>query len=159
MEENNKGAIVAKTIHQIMHVIKHGMKYPLREVNLTVPQGMLIGVLSKNKKMKVSDLSEQLQLSNSTVSGIIDRLEKQGMVERTRSEEDRRVVYVSITKKVEEEVIEHCKSAEKKLEDMLGNATDEELDQILHGLFLLEKVLERNNQTNKVKGVDDKCIR
>ena len=146
MEENNKGIIVARTIHKIMHAIKRDLTCKFQEVNLTAPQGMLIGVLARNKKMKVSDLSEQLQLSNSTVSGIIDRLEKQGLVERTRSDEDRRIVYVSITKKTEEEVMEPYKYAEKKLEEILGNASEKELDEILRGLSILEKVLERNEQ-------------
>lgn len=137
---------MARTIHKIMHAIKRDLTCKFQEVNLTAPQGMLIGVLARNKKMKVSDLSEQLQLSNSTVSGIIDRLEKQGLVERTRSDEDRRIVYVSITKKTEEEVMEHYKYAEKKLEDILGNASEKELDEILRGLSILEKVLERNEQ-------------
>lgn len=127
-----------------MHAIKHGMKCQFKEINLTAPQGMLIGVLARNKKMKVSDLSEQLQLSNSTVSGIIDRLEKQGLVERTRSEEDRRVVYVNISEKTEKEFMEHYKYAEKNLENLLGNASEEELDQIIHGLSVLEEVLKRN---------------
>lgn len=129
-----------------MHNIKHGMKCQFREVNLTAPQGLLISALSRNGKMKVSDLSEQLLLSNSTVSGIIDRLEKQGLVERSRSDEDRRVVYVSLSRKTEEEVMQHFKCAERKLESMMGNASDEELDEILHGLSVLEKVLERNIQ-------------
>ena len=47
--------------------------------------------------MKITEFSNQLCLSNSTVSGIIDRLEKQEMVVRERSEEDKRVVYVSIS--------------------------------------------------------------
>ena len=148
MDKDNKEIVVVKTLKGIMNAIKQGMECHFKELNLTAPQGMLITVLARNKRMKVSDLSQQLQLSNSTVSGIIDRLEKQDLVERTRSEEDRRVVYVNLSEKAKEEAMEHFKSIEKKLENMLGNATDVELDEILHGLAVLEKVLERKSNKN-----------
>ena len=66
-------------------MLKHSMGQHFNPMNLTGPQGMMMGILSHDGEMKISDLSEKIGLSNSTVSGIIDRLEKQGLVERTRS--------------------------------------------------------------------------
>lgn len=56
---------------------------------------MVLYTLGKHGSMKLSDISEKLSISNSTISGIVDRLEKQKYVERIRSKEDRRVIYVS----------------------------------------------------------------
>ncbi|WP_163192356.1 MarR family winged helix-turn-helix transcriptional regulator [Clostridium thermarum] len=156
MEGKNKGIIVVKTIKRVMHYIKHNLEHHFKGINLTAPQGMLIGILAKHGEMKVSDLSVELGLSNSTVSGIIDRLEKQGLVERTRSEEDRRVVYVSVTKETKKNTEEHFKCVEREFEAMVSEATPEELDEILKGLAVLERVLHRKQEKweveqNKIK--------
>ncbi|WP_206076166.1 MarR family winged helix-turn-helix transcriptional regulator [Marinitoga lauensis] len=50
------------------------------DTEITYSQWMLLGVLMKNGSMKVSDLSKKMGLSNSTVSGIVDRMEKQGFI-------------------------------------------------------------------------------
>ena len=141
----NKGISVVKTLKGIMQTIKQSMEHHFRDMNITAPQGMLIGILSKNGKMKVSNLSEELGLSNSTVSGIIDRLEKQGLVERIRSEEDRRVVYVNLTPQSKAGAEERFRCIERKLEEMMNHASTEELDKILEGLAVLEEVLKRQN--------------
>jgi DNA-binding MarR family transcriptional regulator len=108
---------------------------------MSAPQGMVLGVLSKKKKMKITELSNKLCLSNSTVSGIIDRLEKQGMVYRERSEEDKRVVYVSISPDFKDMHEIFRKQFEKNIQDMMSQGSIEELHKIFEGLNALKKLL------------------
>lgn len=143
MEEISKSLRVIKLLKQVMELLRHKVHCEFKEMNLTGPQGMLIGTLVHTDKMKISDLSEKLVLSNSTVSGIIDRLEKQGLVERTRSEEDRRVVYVNVTSEFRKSTKEHFSGVERKLETIMQEATPEELDNILKGLDTLKKIMSR----------------
>ena len=49
--------------------------------------------------LSLSELSEQIRAQNSTVTGIIDRMEREGLVVRGRSKQDRRVVYIRLTDK------------------------------------------------------------
>ena len=49
--------------------------------------------------MSLSELSERIRAQNSTVTGIIDRMERENLVSRERSKEDRRVVYIKLTAK------------------------------------------------------------
>jgi DNA-binding MarR family transcriptional regulator len=44
--------------------------------------------------LSLSTLSERIRAQNSTVTGIIDRMEREGLVLRERSKTDRRVVYI-----------------------------------------------------------------
>jgi len=48
---------------------------------------------------RVSDISRELNISMSTASWCIDRLEKTSFLKRHRSDEDRRVVFLSLTRK------------------------------------------------------------
>ena len=68
-------------------------------MDLTFPQAMVLTVLGEEGPVPISALAERTGSANSTVSGIVDRLEKLGLAKRQRSETDRRVIYVSATNK------------------------------------------------------------
>ena len=145
MDEKNKGVLVVKLLKQVMGSIKQNVEIHFKEMNLTAQQGILVGTLAHNGEMKISDLSDKLSLSNSTVSGIVDRLEKQGIVERIRSEEDRRVVNVNVTSEFKKTAKKHFEQFEKKLETVMNEATPEEVEKIFEGLKIFKKLLESQN--------------
>lgn len=66
----------------------------------TVPQLHLMQELFQNPGITLGDLSVRLGLAKSTVSGIVDRLEKQEKVIRRRNENDRRVVHIDLSPQV-----------------------------------------------------------
>ena len=68
-------------------------------LNLTFPQALVLNVLAEEGPVPISTLAERTGSANSTVSGIVDRLEKLELAKRERSENDRRVIYVSVTDK------------------------------------------------------------
>lgn len=143
INDNEKGILILREMKTVFHGIKKNLGTRFNSFNLTGPQGMLMGILNRYGEMKVSDLSEKLGLSNSTVSGIIDRLEKQDLVKRTRSESDRRVVYVSTTEKFNKAFEKNFKELENDFSRMMSKATPQEMDTILEGLHLLEKILNK----------------
>ena len=146
MEEVSKAVKVVQVMKKVMTTIKQRMGNHFKEMNLTGPQGMLMGTLAHHGEMKISELSEKLGLSNSTVSGILDRLESQGLVERTRSKEDRRVVYIKVTDEFRKHSQKHFEEINKLIEQMMDKATPEELDIILEGMNTLEKVMDRQKE-------------
>jgi len=145
MEEVNKGFQVIKLLKQVKNMVSQNLCFQFKELNLTGTQSMLIGILVHNQKMKISDLSSKLGLSNSTVSGIIDRLESRGLVDRIRSQEDRRVVHVCVSDKFMEEAQQHFMQIDQEFEAMMNKATPEELDTIIKGLSTLKTVLGRQS--------------
>jgi DNA-binding MarR family transcriptional regulator len=70
-----------------------------RQVDLTGPQLTTLKMLEGVGDLSLSELSERIRAQNSTVTGIIDRMEREGLVVRTRSTEDRRVVKIKLTDK------------------------------------------------------------
>lgn len=138
----NKRTEVARLFFEVGKILKRSMRRNFEDFGLTTPQSMVIGALMKFGEMKISELSEKVSLSNSTVSGIVDRLEKQQLVERTRSEEDRRTVYVKVTPKFDEIHKGFHKQVEKRFEDLLSAGTSEDIEKIIEGLNALKRVLE-----------------
>ena len=69
------------------------------KVGLTGPQLSVVKMLEGLGDMSLSDLSDRIRAQNSTVTGIVDRMEREGLVDRKRSEGDRRVVNIRLTDK------------------------------------------------------------
>ncbi|EHI99880.1 transcriptional regulator, MarR family [Clostridium sp. DL-VIII] len=146
MESINESIEVARLFQEVMGLFRNNMKKIIKGTGMSMPQGMIMGLLAHNKKMKVTELSNHLHLSNSTVSGLIDKLEAQEMVIRERSEEDKRVVYVSISPKSEELYKNFHKKIEKNIENILSKGNTEELNKIFEGLYILKKLLNEQEK-------------
>lgn len=63
---------------------------------LTAPQLLILQTLNQQGQMTIGALAQQISLSQATVTTIIDRLEKRGLVHRERDQQDRRRVYLQL---------------------------------------------------------------
>src|SRR3990172_13262122 len=68
-------------------------------INITEPQYFTLNYLSRNNNCTMGEIKENLDTSLSTLTGIIDRMVRDGYVERERGNDDRRVVRVRMTEK------------------------------------------------------------
>jgi DNA-binding MarR family transcriptional regulator len=106
---------------------------------ITGPQlGCLLAV-KENGPLTSGNVAKKIYLSPSTVVGIIDRLEKKGLVVRSRDSKDRRQVYISITPRGEKLVAD----TPSLMQDVLVKAIAElpELEQVSIAMAL-EKLTE-----------------
>ena len=69
----------------------------LTELNLTYPQYLVLLVLWEEERVTVGRLGERLQLDSGTLSPLLKRLEANGFVRRERSQDDERLVDVTLT--------------------------------------------------------------
>jgi DNA-binding MarR family transcriptional regulator len=132
-------------IKRIMSLIKQSFESDLKKLDVTQSQILVMRVLNHYGDMKVSDISRKLDLSNSTVSGIIDRLVEKKIVERKRSEKDRRIVMISLAEEYQQPVKKPLIAFAQKMRRALSTATEEDLDFILEGLEKLRTILEESH--------------
>ncbi|MBK8268035.1 MAG: winged helix-turn-helix transcriptional regulator [Planctomycetes bacterium] len=69
----------------------------MEEFGLTGPQLAVLGAAARMGRISVSALARMVHLSQPTVTGILDRLVRRGLMERVREERDRRNVIVIVT--------------------------------------------------------------
>jgi len=74
----------------------------LSPFGLTSPQYFVFNALWMGDGISVGELGEQVSLDSSTLTGIIDRMERNGYVERRPSPDDRRSVLVFLSAKARE---------------------------------------------------------
>jgi DNA-binding MarR family transcriptional regulator len=127
----------------ISHKVKSIMRKNFEEMGITMPQGMVIGLLHKNNEMTVSEISTEMGLSNSTVSGILDRLEKNNYIIRKRSNKDKRIVNIMLSSEFIKKHKDFHKNFKSVFESIMDKSPKEETKKILEGLDSLKKILDR----------------
>lgn len=84
-------------IRQITRAIDLSSKRLMKSVGLTAPQLLVLQSLDLDAPRKPSDIAKEVYLSQATVTSIVDRLAKAGLVEREKSRSDRRVIHILMT--------------------------------------------------------------
>ncbi len=114
----------------------------LERWGITKPQILVLEQLKEGPRT-VGEISKRVDLSYSTVSGIIDRLERASIVVRKRDEKDRRVVWVSPVVNIPDLHDKFPFLHQRYYDEMFAGMTDEEAAQICQSLELLARYLER----------------
>ena len=86
-----------RMIHNIFVLLDDGDRHVLEPFGLTFPQFRVLQSLDPDEGQRLTTLSERLLRAKSTITRIIDQLERDGLVERTSDSEDRRAQRVVLT--------------------------------------------------------------
>jgi DNA-binding MarR family transcriptional regulator len=151
MDGNSDGrteiAAQAERMERDLGGIRRALRRPLEaEVakgELTVPQIGVMQVVVREHGISLKDLSREVSLAHSTVSGIVDRLEKRGMIERRQDSADGRISRVYPTAEVAQFVRDRIPALVRgPLEAALERATKAERTAIGQALRRLRALLE-----------------
>ncbi len=69
------------------------------EMNITPVQAMVLGFLNEEDGITASELGKRTELDSATMTGIVDRLEAAGLVERRGHPADRRSIEIHLTER------------------------------------------------------------
>jgi len=94
---------------------------------LTYPQFKMLFKLEKHGPQKVSQLAEALCITSGAVTGAADRLLSEGYIERTRAEDDRRVVYIQITEEGRQITHQVMEDQKETIAMFFGSLPDEDI--------------------------------
>lgn len=95
-----KSAMVAgiiDDIRRLFYVLAEQSRKAEQETGLTGAQLWVVKMLEEGSPMKVTELARRMYLHPATMVGLLDRLEAKSLVQRSRSDKDRRVVHITIT--------------------------------------------------------------
>ena len=88
---------VLVSLRKIIQSIERHSRFLVKEYGLTGPQLIVLQEIARAGKAPVGRIAKACSLSQATVTGVLERLEKRGFVSRKRSEKDRRQVLVTTT--------------------------------------------------------------
>ena len=119
------------------HSVFLKMTEKLSVFDLTPVQYAVLYCLWENNKKSPKEIAERLKLENSTISGILERMEKKGLIKRMISKEDRRFIQIMLTEKgaaLEEDVLA---AVDKVNEEVMSVFSKEECENLKTQLRLL----------------------
>ena len=97
MAANSSVECIVNNIRRVFQAFNDYSKRANMEAGLTGPQLWAIKIISENAPLRVCDLAALMFVRPGTVVGILDRLEKKGLVTRIRSQLDRRAVMIDLS--------------------------------------------------------------
>lgn len=108
------------------------------EIALTLPQMVTLLAIHDSGSCRMGELADATQQSGGTLTGIVDRLIADGLVERVRSPGDRRVIEVTLTVAGKARAHEVMIARRNDMERMLSSFSERQLEQfeLLLGRFL-----------------------
>ena len=141
MASNNKKQLAAKLYSSVAKTndrfkkahSKHVLKY-----KLTAPQFGVLAVLNSEGPVPLKKISEELMVTGANITCVVDNLEKEKLVQRIHSKEDRRVILADLTKKGKDKVKDILPDYLETLATTGKNLNETEQKQLLK---LLEKFL------------------
>ena len=122
------------------HLSQH-FRDRLGKLGLTFPQALTLNALGTDGPIPISKLAEKTGSANSTISGVVDRLERLGYARRVRSDLDRRVILVESTAKYRRLANQSNISVGTYFDSLLEKLSQEERDLIAAGLSKLDETL------------------
>ena len=140
---------LARQIDQQLGTIRQRLREPLEaefaKGEVTGPQRIVMQALIESQGLSLKELSARVSLAHSTVSGMVDRLQAKGMVDRRRDDADGRATIISASDEVREFLANRM--PELAISPLLGalrTATAAEQATVLRGLRKLRALIERS---------------
>lgn len=117
-------------LRRVMAATKGRFHAVLGQHGLTFPQWLVLKSLGRKGRLTAKEIADLLESTPANVTGILDRLERDGLVTRSKSAEDRRVVHVRLTEEGHARIGAVIGVATRVLSEMFEGWTHEELAEL-----------------------------
>ena len=143
MLNNNYGKKeIIYSIRRLMQGSERYTKEINKKYNVSAAQVNCLLALHEYGPLPPSQIAKMILVNSSTVTGIIDRLEQKGLVERQRISQDRRVITVQLTESGNTLAENAPAPIQQKIIDGLKKLNTQEIEHIVNALNMLTNMLD-----------------
>lgn len=128
MSKKRDGGYLISQIHQLTGRL-FSKKLKDYQIDINHAQGRIIFALWKNDQIPINDLSKETALSKSSLTTMLDRLEKSGHIIRKQSDTDKRITIICLTSKSSSLRSDYQKISAEMIDLFYKNFTDDEISQ------------------------------
>ena len=139
MVKKTKGGTLLSQVHQVCGRVWNKILRENNMADLEGARGRIIFALWGNDGVPIKTLCEKTSLDKSTLTGIIDRLERDGYIERKPSKTDKRSTLISLTGK-EQEFAKNIQKVSNQMNEIFYKAFNDE--EIIQFENMLARILE-----------------
>lgn len=135
---------ISENLDQAFHPV-------IEEYGLTLMQVRILMEISQNANHTIGSISNCVCVMRGNMSNMCKRLESEGLLERSRSKEDERVVTLSLTKKGQDIIEKITNDLQDKYGSALKDESEEVMTDIISGLKKLNCLLIKLKKIDKKK--------
>lgn len=133
---------IDKLIRRVSFVIKCRGRDILDDFDITPPQFNALLLLAEHGDMTIGELGSKMYLASSTATDLIDRMERNGLVERLRDSADRRVVRLHMLDKGQEMIQKVLESRKRYLDKILASISEQEKQDLVRALQSIYELMK-----------------
>ena len=118
-------------------------------LNLSIGQLKSLFFISNRGATSLSKLAAALGVTPTNTTGIVDRLLKRGLITRTDSPDDRRVLLLRTTPLGDDLIAELRQKRKERMAELFNRLTDEEASFVAEALKIMVRVIEAQREETK----------
>lgn len=134
---------IRKSIEYLNQYIQTSLQKKVERTGITVPQMRVITEVVSHQGISIKQISLNLPMTQSTVSGIVERLINKGILIKRTNSNDKRAVQIypsdNVTKFLEKDRMEYVNQS---LSDALSKLNPDKYDVVLEGIGLLVNAIK-----------------
>lgn len=143
----------ARRMNEVMPVIAQGFARrqasKLYKCKLTLPQILILDFLNQQGESKMTDMAHFMQVTTAAMTGIVERLVRDGYVVRVYNPNDRRIIKIKLTSRGSALIKQINEQRRKMAIKIFGQISEADRQDYLRILMQIKDVLNRENATPK----------
>ncbi len=133
---------IEENLRRVCYKIKKKGREILNDVDITPPQFEALQYLRKQDNLTIGELSSQMYLACSTVTDLLDRMERNELVKRVKDENDRRIVRIVVLQKGHDLIKLVMDNRVNYVESILTELDEETINEIDRGFSIFNEKVE-----------------
>lgn len=133
-------------------VIRHFLKKQSNELykgRITLPQIVILDILHREGETRMTDLAHFMGVTTAAMTGLVDRLVRDGYVERVSDPADRRIIKIKTTNRGGMLIKKITQQKRQMIIDMFGKLSQQERQDYLRIILRLRDVLTGGQEDEK----------
>ncbi len=136
---------IEELLRHVAFIIKKRGRDILIDFGITNPQFNALLVLDNHPDITMGELCDRLYLACSTATDLIDRMEKNGLLERRRDPEDRRVIRLRVLPKAKEVIDQVIQARRRYVKSILAKLDKKDIETLARSLQQLHSLMTEEN--------------
>lgn len=134
----DRAVFIRESVDFIHRYMMKSLQKQAEEHGVTVPQVRVIADVFAHKTVSIKQLSQNLKMTQSTVSDIVDRLISKGFLVKTPNAKDKRIVNITLSERLANDINDSVSElTNKSLEGVLDLLTPNEQEIVEKGMQLM----------------------
>ncbi len=134
---------IDENLREINKILNRDLKREMIRLDLGLSHFYILTTLYREKVLSSGNLAKSLDVRNSTITSLVDRLVKLSLVKRRRDERDRRIVLVELTDKGKKLTEKLLTLRKERLKEIVKELPEEKVKEIYESIKRVKEILKK----------------